>query len=276
MTDKARADDFAGRFREIVSDPLNLAIARVPQAGMVTEGCVILHNGHRVPLRGPGAYYEGFSDILIINRGVHEPLEEYAFQQVLATLPDGGTMMELGAYWAHYSMWFLQGRPGARAVLVEPGDAERAAGEANFARNGHAGRFIAGAVGAGQMTVDGLMADQGLDRLAILHADIQGQEFDMLDGARRALRLRRIDHLFVSTHSQALHRDCLRRLGHHGYRIEASADFEQETTSYDGFILAVNPDLPRVLPDHPLMGRSAILAARPADLAAVVAAFTPP
>jgi hypothetical protein len=32
---KARPDDLLGRFREIVSDPLNLLIERVPLAGTV-------------------------------------------------------------------------------------------------------------------------------------------------------------------------------------------------------------------------------------------------
>jgi len=44
---------------------------------------VILHNGIRVPVGGELACYGEFSDILVINRGVHEPLEEYCFQELL-------------------------------------------------------------------------------------------------------------------------------------------------------------------------------------------------
>lgn len=105
MVDKAGASDFHGRFREIVSDPLNLLIPRHPLAGTMDGDHVVLHNGNRVPLQGPGAYYGNFSDILVINRGVHEPLEEFAFQTVLTGLPAQPTMLELGAYWGHYSMW---------------------------------------------------------------------------------------------------------------------------------------------------------------------------
>ena len=61
MPPKALASDFTGRFREIVSDPLNLLISRVIDAGTVADDLVVLHNGHRVPLRGPGSYYNNIS-----------------------------------------------------------------------------------------------------------------------------------------------------------------------------------------------------------------------
>lgn len=56
-------------------------------AGQVEEGLVYLHNGHRVPVAGKYAYYDDFSNILVINRGVHEPLEEFCFQEILKRLP---------------------------------------------------------------------------------------------------------------------------------------------------------------------------------------------
>lgn len=76
---KSDAGDFRGRFRETVSDPLNIFIDRVPEAGTMDGDHVIPHNGHKVALRGPNSYYKFLSDILIINRGVREPLEEFVF-----------------------------------------------------------------------------------------------------------------------------------------------------------------------------------------------------
>lgn len=114
MPPKASSSDLLGRFREIVSDPINLLIERVPQAGFIQDNLVCLHNGNRVHYSGKDAYYEGFSDILVINRGVHEPLEEFAFQECLKVLPQRPSMLELGAYWAHYSMWLKKKRPTLR------------------------------------------------------------------------------------------------------------------------------------------------------------------
>jgi len=263
MLEKAKAADFRGRFREIVSDPLNLLIARNPQAGMVVGDEVVLHNGHRVPLRGELAYYDDFSDILIINRGVHEPLEEYAFQQVLAQLPQAPNMLELGAYWAHYSMWLQQACPKAQNHLVEPEEKCLAVGQANFAKNGYTGRFTQAFVGQGQFEVDAYLAEQGLERLDILHSDIQGFEVEMLDGAQKTLSEQRADYLFISTHSQEIHAETMQRLTGFGYRIEVAADFEHQTTSYDGFILGVAPKLPRVFPGAVPLGRGEITGASP-------------
>jgi len=75
---KAAARDRAARFREVVNDPLNQWIPRHAQAGLVEKGLVILHNGHQVPVAGKHAYYDDYSQILVINRGVHEPLEDRA------------------------------------------------------------------------------------------------------------------------------------------------------------------------------------------------------
>lgn len=238
-----------------MSDPLNLCIDRVPRAGTTDGDLVVLHNGHRVPFRGPGAYYDQFSDILIYNRGVHEPLEEFAFQQVLTTMPERPVMFELGSNWAHYSMWLLQTRPLAQTIMVEPGAAERESGIQNFARNGYVGTFVAGAVSRSDLTVDGLMQAQGVNHLSILHADIQGAEGDMLLGARVALGERRINNIFISTHSQTLHDLCTQRLTDVGYRIEISADFDHQTTSFDGLILARNAAVPPLFHDFRPLGR---------------------
>src|ERR1700721_4435320 len=144
MMGKAAASDFLGRFREIISDPLNLLIERVPLAGFVDGNLVYLHNGLRVPIAGPGAYYGPFSELLVINRGVHEPLEEFVFQEVLKRLPDDPSMIELGAYWGHYSMGFKKERPNGEVILFEPEPGCLKAGQDNFARNGFQGRVHPG------------------------------------------------------------------------------------------------------------------------------------
>ena len=53
---KAADADFVGRFREVISDPLNLLIERVSEAGILEGNEVCLHNGNRVPAAGAGAY----------------------------------------------------------------------------------------------------------------------------------------------------------------------------------------------------------------------------
>lgn len=268
---KAAGGDFLGRFREVVSDPLNLLIARVPHAGVVHDGMVYLHNGLMVPWMGDGAYYGSFSELLVINRGVHEPLEEFVFQTVLDVLPSAPNMLELGAYWGHYSMWMQLRRPGATLHLVEPDPTRLAVGRENLARNGMKGKFTRAFVGHGQLAVDDYMAREQIERLDILHADIQGYEVEMLDGAARVLADGAIDRLFVSTHSQALHRQVVGTLKAKGYRVEISADFDDQTTSFDGFVYAAHPRIDALFQDWGPMTREQIVQAAPQVLSAYIA-----
>ena len=146
-----------GRWREIISDPLNLKINRDPKAGLIDDdGNVFLHNGNRVQLTGQNSYYGDFSKILLLNRGVHEPLEEFYFQETLRRIKDQKPLMiELGAYWAHYSMWFLQKFPGAKCFLVEESAAGMNVGRHNFATNNFLnGEFINSKVAKDEFNID--------------------------------------------------------------------------------------------------------------------------
>jgi hypothetical protein len=232
---------------------------------------VWLHNGNRVPVEGRNAYYGRFSDVLVINRGVHEPLEEYVFQEVLRAMPDEPTMLELGAYWGHYSMWMKRRRPRSRVFMVEPEGRNLEAGRANFARHGYEGTFIQAFVGKGRFEVDRFMSEQGYPRLNILHSDIQGFEIEMLKGAGQSFSRQLIDYAFISTHSQGLHDEVVAELSASGMRIDASSGFDFETTSYDGFVFASRAALPPILPTFNPIGRLALLQRSPAELVSYLA-----
>jgi hypothetical protein len=263
---KAASNDILGRFREIVSDPINLLIERVPQGGFVEDNLVCLHNGNRVPYSGHDAYYQRFSDILVINRGVHEPVEEFAFQECLKVLPPCPSMLELGAYWAHYSMWLKKIRPNATVTMVEPDPANLSVGLSNFRLNGYRGDFTPAFVGKGHFEVDAFLESRNSRHLEILHSDIQGFEVEMLDGAARSLAQTRIDYAFISTHSQELHYAVAERLKSFDYRIEISSDFDFETSSYDGLVFASSPSVAPIFGVYGPLGRCEILGLTPSQL----------
>lgn len=255
-----KADKYLERYREIISDPLNVLIEKVPEAGYVDKtGCVILHNGNRVPIEGPLAYYKDFSDILVVNRGVHEPLEEFCFQQLIRKLDIASpTMIELGCYWAHYSMWFLKAFPNATCFMVEPDPDNIMCGKNNFQINDLKGEFIRSFVGDSGFKVDAFVREKGLSVIDLLHSDIQGFEVEMLEGASDLLNRKAAKYAFVSTHSQDLHRSVVELLSSFGYRIEVSADVDIETTSSDGFVLASSPLVEPVFENFKPLGRTAI------------------
>lgn len=150
-------------------------------------------------------------------------------------------MIELGAYWGFYSAWFRSRHPQNRVFLVEPEPLNLEAGRRNFELNDLEGEFIPNFIGPGGLDLAAFMSERGLDRLGILHADIQGAESHLLESIAALLSEPRIRFLFISTHSQQLHLDCQARLQSHGYRIVASADFERQTFSFDGVLVAAAP-----------------------------------
>lgn len=240
----------------------------MPQAGYIDEHLnVILHNGNKVPTKGKYSYYGNFSDLLIYNRGVHEPIEEYCFQEVLKKInPENPCMIELGAYWGHYSMWFKKEFPDSRAILVESESVNLDCGQFNFNLNGYQGEFINQAVCKNQFEVDKFLLKEDIHKLEILHSDIQGHEVEMLKHTSKSLDKKIINYLFISTHSEAIHSEVSEIIESHNYRIEVSSSFETHTTSFDGFILATNSDIPRVFKNFHPMGRVEILHATTNDL----------
>ena len=266
MFKKADGNDFLGRFREIISDPLNLMIERFPNAGIVENNHVWLHNGIKVPLSGPYSYYSNFSQILTLNRGVHEPLEEFVFQELLNKLHDRPLMLELGAYWGHYSMWLKKTLPYSTVNMVEPEIQNLEAGKYNFKINGLDGNFTNSFVGKGHFSVDQYLNDSKINTLDILHSDIQGYESEMLDDCSISLNENKINYIFISTHSQLIHDTILNKLSLFNYRIEVSSDFEDETTSYDGLVFASSKKINPIFEDFKHLGRTDICKAKPSKL----------
>ena len=225
-------------------------IPRVANAGQVISGYQIMHNGLKI---GIGSYYgAAMTELLQANRGVHEPQEEHVFQEVLHCLPAQAVMIELGAYWGFYSMWFHQAIADPTCYLVEPAPEYLLLGQQNFALNDMHADFSNYWVGARSSTtppatvgnsvtpticLDDFLAQKSITHLHLLHADIQGAELDLLAGAAIALQNHQIDYIFLSTHGEDLHRACLQQLAEYDYSIIADAS-PLESYAVDGVIAA--------------------------------------
>ncbi len=236
-------------------------IAKVPGAGAIILGEAssyqLMHNGIKVDLASHYGSYN--TEVIKRLRGHHEPQEERAFHEAIQHVSSGGTILELGSFWAYYSLWFLSSVRDARAFLVEPLESALEAGRRNFSLNGRSGAFIRAAVSdsvaaespielwpgmtasVATTTVDSLLEAHGITQLDVLHADIQGAEVRMLRGAESALRSRRVKWVFISTHGENLHQKCRAVLRGFGYNI-ISEHTPGESYSVDGLIVAcANP-----------------------------------
>ena len=243
------------------------AIPKVAGAGEVFVGpentrCQRMHSGLIV---AAGAYHgEWMSEVIRRLRGHHEPQEELLFHTALPWMAPNESepvMVEFGAFWSYYSLWFRTMYPQARNIMVEPDPANLRVGEKNFALNGFQGEFVEAAVGIhnGSMplqsesdgivravitvSIDGLVKDLRLERINLLHADVQGFEELMLTGVVETIKVGRLDWLFLSTHHYSISRDplthqhCLRWTSDQGATIVEEHSVA-ESFSGDGLIVA--------------------------------------
>lgn len=233
-------------------------IPKVPQAGEIVHELIhyqIMHNGLKVILN---CYYDApwLTDVIYGLKGHHEPQEEKCFYEVLKYIPENATMIELGSYWAYYSLWFATQIPGAKNYLIEPDDHRLEIGKKNFELNNKVGIFQRGFVGIMKdnepnmhdtpwISIDDFIDQQKITHVNILHADIQGAESEMLTTTVR--HLDHIDYFFISTHGAANHHPCLQFFKAHDFIIVAE-HADMESCSGDGLIVAKRKGVAG--PDH--------------------------
>jgi hypothetical protein len=111
VEEKDRRIEIAVRCRDMDDVP------RVAEAGAVhhlEDGTLlqIMRNGLRVIADG---YYGDWNTRLIeLCHGCHESQEERVFHEVMQRLSPKATMIELGGYWAFYTLWSYQAEKSAK------------------------------------------------------------------------------------------------------------------------------------------------------------------
>jgi len=205
----------------------------------------LMHNGLKVHLN---SYYDSqwLTDVIYGLKGHHEPQEEKCFYEVLKCIPKNATIIELGSYWGYYSLWFLSEIKNAKAYLIEPDVQRLEIGKRNFELNNKVGFFKRGFAGimldgypetSGEyISIDDFIESQAIERVNILHADIQGAEYAMLTSIIK--HLDKIDYFFISTHEPLVsQRELIKFFETHGCIILAEHNCP-ESASGDGLIVA--------------------------------------
>lgn len=213
----------------------------------------IMHNGIKTYI---DSHYGDFNvEIIASLKGHHEPQEEKVFFEILKLLKPGATMVELGAFWGYYSLWFKKSVDNSMVYLVEPMEQMLQFGVKNFELNNFEANFSQFAIGSNfvetmdfthwdgvkhkisQINVDLFFEKNDISTCDILHADIQGFEFEMLKGALKSLRNKNINYIFISTHSNPIHYKCIQFLKKFDYKILAEHNLTESFAS-DGLIVA--------------------------------------
>jgi hypothetical protein len=229
-------------------------IPKVADAGKIifhkNKKCQVMHNGIKIL---QGCYCEGpscpwMTEIIYNLKGHHEPQEEKVFYEVLKHIPENGKMLELGSYWAYFSLWFHSEIPNATNYMIEPSPRQINIGKENFALNDFKGHFDIAFIGrkidlpkdgrsAPQLSVDEYVKRKKIDFLDIIHSDIQGAEHEMLKGAENTIRSKKVGYFFISTHAEHVHKNCVKFLKNKNFIIVAEHT-PKESFSIDGLIVA--------------------------------------
>lgn len=224
----------------IISDPTNKFIDRIYGSGGIKDGIIKMYNGVSVY---KNSYYGNFSDILILNEAVHEPSEEWVFNELIKKyVGKNPVMIELGSYWSFYSMALKKICENATTYCVEAGIEEMDWGKKNFELNGMKGVFQNSFIGFNGVSLVDIFNKYDLSEIDILHCDIQGFEEQMLIGAKQIFENKKIDYVFLSTHSMILHNTCRAILNNYGYKIIADVDINN-TFCEDGILIACSPNI---------------------------------
>jgi FkbM family methyltransferase len=235
----------------------------------------VMHNGIKII---EGCYYGPWmTHIIEILKGHHEPQEEFAFFQVLEQLrrnpsPWGSPrMIELGSFWAYYSMWFLKDFPKGATYCFEPDANYLEIGRQNFELNNLSGKFINAMVSSqasilsefrcesdGQvisipaLDFSGVISTTEQKDIDLVLVDIQGAEIPLLQNLSEVLRHSKLRFMAISTHdveisgSPITHQSALELLIQSGAHIILEHSVS-ESFSGDGFILASFFDTDRSL-----------------------------
>jgi FkbM family methyltransferase len=240
-------------------------IPKVANAGaMVLRGeerLQLMHNGLEVVY---GGYYgDWMAQVIRGLNGHHEPQEELVFHTLLRYIRHRTQIVELGCFWAYYSLWYLKTIPDSTALGIEPDATHLGIGMHNAALNGMSERmrFMNAWVGGRSLAAHAAPTETSAEAhplpmvnapavldhagpagIELLHLDIQGAELELLRSIDAGLA-RRLRFVMVSTHhssisgSSTIHGDCVETLRALGATILVEHDVV-ESFSGDGLILA--------------------------------------
>lgn len=235
-------------------------IPKVENAGQVItidgENCIVMHNGVLVY---EGSYHgQWMTDTIKNLSGHHEPQEEKLFHEVLKYISPNSLMIECGSFWAYYSLWFHKQIQGSKNILIEPIPLKFELSKANFELNGFDGTFVNGFIGEvykensiftdwdmrtynlTKFSIDSLVEKFQIERIHLLHADIQECEHSLITGSEKSLENQIIDFIFLATHQS--NKPYIKMLENKKYKIINHFETFQSYAD-DGLILACSPSI---------------------------------
>ena len=189
--------------RDIITSKYYNKIESAPHAGSLCYDIQIMHNGLLIYKK---SYCDGnYNKILTKTRGIFEPEVQYYFENTLSKLKENPVMIELGSYWAFYSMWFLKDVNNGKVFLVDPSPKNLMHGMKNFSLNNLKGDFTCAFIAEKSyskmnqiptISLDSFANEKDIQDISVLHVDIQGYELEMMKGAQKLFQDKKFNTYF--------------------------------------------------------------------------------
>jgi hypothetical protein len=191
------------------------------------------------------------SEGLIFEDTTEKLLIDHFEVEVLKLKPQSSglrTMIELGSNNCFYSMLFrqiMQPQPVLN-IMIEPYTKFRELGIEHFKLNNFHGKFLDRRIYSPEkwcnmefncepIKIDDIFQIYNINKLDVLHCDIDGAEVLALKTAEQALQQQKIKLIFISTHSSNLHNQCKEILT--GYNYSCILDHPQTDIGYDSVVI---------------------------------------
>ena len=198
--------------------------------------------------------------------------EHLLFNTVLDKITkEAPVMVEVGCFWALWSLLFRQRFPKGKNIIIEFGKRQLDVGKTNFDLNGYSyssywgGLFLgdsgtyknkendveyskvtgeywngelSGEVSGPELDFTEIYSNEGLGVIDLLHMDIQGSELPLclLLEQKNLLQSGKIKNFVIATHSTEIHKKILQLLFMYDYVCSANEPFG--SVGGDGLILA--------------------------------------
>jgi len=221
------------------------------------------YNGLKL-LSGKGTYFNN-------SRLAGIKVEHKIFNNILSKISNkkNPIMIELGCYYALWSLLFRQKYPNGKNILIEINEKSLNVGKKNFELNGFdyssywGGIFIedsgnyrkdskdikyikregkyynpnTGKITGQELDFKKILFKENINQIDLLHMDIQGSELSFLNYLKENRILNRILNIVIATHNSEIHTFCENTLKENNFMIYENKPFG--TMDGDGFLCAI-------------------------------------
>ncbi len=236
-----------------------------PKAGKIENGIQYFFDGSKTIY--PHVSDEFMHQVFTLTKGAPEPDEIILFLKILKKIPQKSVMFELGAGQGFYSILAGTRLPQICLFLIEANPHFFQIIKANMNLNELSSRshilhkaidriddkmvyleedgygssiHTYGDYTVQTITVDSIAKAYKLSHIDIIHMDIQGAEYNALNGMKELLSQKRVSYIFIATHKSQLHSLCLGYLQTFHYQILYSRD-PNNSSSFDGILIGAMP-----------------------------------